>query len=217
VRLGYKNLAKAAGRVHAICSGHLDNQRSRSALTRLALALHLPSAAVEQAIIDTRLAIAEERRAAREKEKAEQEAREAEWRRTFTPHAVILTERRVPSQITICALTGGPAAYLIIRFDIAKPSHTFVNQAVSGLAQKAPIRPDGRRCVMFFGSPTGLVVNYSPDLALLCDVAGQSIDYLTSAYRIGRTELMIGGRERSVGSLVTGLRWAPSQNFSGAL
>ena len=40
-RLGYKNPAKAAGRVDALCSGYLTNRKSRAALARLPDALRL--------------------------------------------------------------------------------------------------------------------------------------------------------------------------------
>jgi hypothetical protein len=194
LRLAYKNPAKAAGRVHAICAGHLNSRKSQAALARLPAALDLPAPIVQQAILDTRVAIAEEQRLAREKEKAAREARDAEWRRTFKPHAVLLTERRVPSQITFCALTGGVAPRLIIPFDVSKPSVSFVAQAVTGVRDKAPIGINGRRCVMFFGEPTGFVVNYSPDLALRCDLDGNAVQWLSSAYRIGEVEMAIGKR-----------------------
>jgi hypothetical protein len=194
LRLGYKNPAKAAGRVHAICAGLLYSPKSKAALPRLVAALELPATVVEQAILETRIAIGEEQRTAREKEKLEREAKDAEWRKNFRPHAVILTERRIPSQITFCGLTGGAAARLIIPFDSARRAVTFVDQAVAGLHMKAPVGQNGRRCVMFFGEPTGLVLNYSPDLALRCDLEGNPIEWLSAAYRIGEVELSIGNR-----------------------
>jgi hypothetical protein len=144
--------------------------------------------------LDTRVAIADEQQAVREKEKAERDAREAEWRKNFRPHAVILTERRIPTQIVFCGLTGGAAARLIIPFDLSKPSVNFVAQAVTGVGNNAPVGQSGRRCVMFFGEPIGLIVNYSPDLGLHCDLEGNAIEWLASAYRIGEVEITIGNR-----------------------
>ncbi len=194
LRLGYKNPAKAAGRVYAICSGYLDNRKSRSALARLADAVGLPAEVVDQVVLDTRLVIAEKRRVVRERAKAEREANEAEWRKQFRPHAVILTERRIPDQIVICGLLGGAGAYLIIPFDLSRPSATFVNQAVAGLKRKTPVVSISRRYVPFFGAPTGIVINYSPDLALHCDLDGHPIQWLSAAYRIGQIELTVGSR-----------------------
>jgi hypothetical protein len=195
-RLGYENPAKAAGRVYALCWGHLDNLRSRSVLARLPAALELPSELVEQAVLDTRLAIAEENRVAGEEAKAQQVAREAEWRRSFRPHAVILTERRVPDQIVICGLTGGPEIRLIIPFDLSRPSVTFVAQAIAGMEIKAAVNRDGRRFVPFFGGATGLVVNYSPDLALQCELDGRSVEWLSAgiAYRPNGINNWIAGQ-----------------------
>ncbi len=197
LRLGYKNPAKAAGRVHALCWGHLDNPRSRSALTRLPAALELSADVVEEAVLRTRLTISNENRVARERERAEQEAREARWRANFRPHGVIVTERRIPGQITFCALTGGPEARLIIPFDVTRPMATFVAQAIAGLQNKAPVNSTGRRYVPFFGEPTGLMVNYSPDLAVHCDLDGSAIRWLSEAYRTGQIEVTIGSRVRS--------------------
>jgi len=195
-RLGYTNPAKAAGRVHALAFGHLDNKKSRAALSRLPKALDCPTEQVEQAILETRLTISEDLRASHEREMAEREAEEAKWRRNFRPHGVILTENRRPSQITFCALTGGPEARLIIPFDLSRPAVTFVTQSMQGLKKKVS-RHNGRDYVLFFGEPTGLVINYSPDLALRCDLQGNPIEWLSAAYRIGRTELIIGGKAHS--------------------
>jgi hypothetical protein len=161
--------------------------------------------------LETRIAIGEEQRTAREKEKLEREAKEAEWRKNFRPHAVILTERRIPSQITFCGLTGGAAARLIIPLDFAQPAVTFVGQAIAGLEKKAPVGRNGRRCVMFFGEPTGLIVNYSPDLALRCDLEGNPIEWLPAAYRIGKLELSIGNRTISPATAAALLRLKDSK------
>jgi hypothetical protein len=196
-RLGYSNPAKAAGRVYALCEGHLDNRKSRVALTRLPAALELPTEVVEQAVLDTRLVIAKENWVAQERARIEQEAREAEWRRTFRPHAVILAEKRIPDQITFCGLTGGPEVRLIIPFDLCRPAVTFVAQATAGLEKKVPIGRDGRRKVPFFGAATGLVINYSPDIALRCNLEGSPIEWLSAARRLGQIELSLGSRIKS--------------------
>ena len=73
-RLGYQNPIKGAGRVRALCDGHLTNRKSKVALARLPEALGLPSEIVERALIEAKEQIAEgerraedDRRLAREK------------------------------------------------------------------------------------------------------------------------------------------------------
>ena len=46
---------------------------------------------------------------------------------------MIQTVTTIPSQITICGLTGGAERWLIIRFDLSKPPITFVQQAIDAL------------------------------------------------------------------------------------
>ena len=196
-RLGYSNPAKAGGRVYALCEGHLDNRKSRAAFVRLADALELPADQVRHVIKLTRESLAEQKRNADEQKQKEVHAKEIAWRAEFKPHAVIITERRIPSQITFCALAGGPEALLIIPLDLSQPPITFIRQAVAGLPRKAPVGTDGRRYIRFFGEPLGLIINYSPDHALHCDLEGNPIKWLSAAYRVGQIELTLGSRIKS--------------------
>jgi hypothetical protein len=196
-RLGYSNPAKAVGRVYAICEGYLDNRKSRAALVRLADALELPAHEVADVIELTRHSLAEQKRNADEQKRRETQTKEVAWRTAFKPHAVIVTGIRIPSQITFCALAGGPETLLIIRFDLSQPPITFVRQSVAGLPRKAPVGTDGRRCVPFFGEPLGLIINYSPDHALYCDLEGNPIEWLSAACRVGHIELALGSHIKS--------------------
>jgi hypothetical protein len=183
-RLGYKNPVKATGRIHALCYGHLSSRKSRYALNRLPEALELAPEVVEQALAATKDLLAEGRKREAEERRVYFEAREAEWRASFRPHAVIQTERTVPTQITICGLTGGPDRWLTIFFDTSKPPITFVQQALEALPTHVP----------FFGRPLGLIVNYSPDQAVRCDLDGRPLEVLPKAYRPGEVVLSCGGR-----------------------
>src|ERR1700681_1317658 len=53
LRLGYRNPAKAAGRVYALCDGHITSLKSKSALHRLRTAIEVPAENVEKAVQDT--------------------------------------------------------------------------------------------------------------------------------------------------------------------
>ena len=98
LRLGYQNPLKAAGRVYALCHGNLKNRKSRAALDRLPEALGVPPEIVRQAVAATEEILLEMESQAQEQRRRAADAAEAEWRRRFRPHAVIETERTVPSQ-----------------------------------------------------------------------------------------------------------------------
>jgi hypothetical protein len=154
--------------------------------------LELPADEVAHVIKLTRASLAEQKRIANEQERREVHAKEGARRAEFRPHAVIATKRKIPLQITFCALAGGPETLLIIPFDLSEPPITFVRQAIAGLPRKAPLGASGRRCVPFFGEPIGLIINYSPDHALRCNLEGNPIEWLTAAYRFGQIELTLG-------------------------
>jgi len=93
---------------------------------------------VNRAVVATEQLLADQKR----REEAEREAihaqRYAQWVARFRPHAVIHTERTVPSQITICGLTGGPDRWLLVPLDTSQPSITFVEQARKRLPTHVP-------------------------------------------------------------------------------
>jgi hypothetical protein len=191
-RLGYSNPAKAAGRVHALCNGLPLSAKSRFALWRLPEALELPAEVVTQAVADTEELFAEREREAEEQRRLTREAEDAAWRASFQPHAVIQTEYTVPTQITICGLMGGAGPRLIIPLDLSQSPITFVQQAVDAVPENTMPRSDGGRSVMFFGRALGLIVNYSPDSALRCDLDGKPLEALDKAYRPGEVRLSFG-------------------------
>jgi hypothetical protein len=197
-RLGYRNPLKAAGRVDALCWGHITSKKSRLALRRLPEALEIPEEVVLRALRDTEDALAQRRRQEEEERRIIHEKEEMEWRAAFRPHAILHTENTRPSSITMCALTGGPRRWLRIDFDTSKPPFTFVHQALVGLPKKArKSEVDGRWHVMFFGEVLGFIINYSPEKALRYDLEGQPLEVLPKAYRPGDITLSIGGKSYS--------------------
>jgi hypothetical protein len=131
---------------------------------------------------------------AEEQRRRAAEVAEAEWRDRFRPHAVILTELRVPSQITFCGLTGGAERWLVIPFDLSKPPISYIRQALEALPEKARMERDGKRSVPFFGEVLGIIINYSPDRAVRCDIVGTPLEILSRAYRPGQIRLSLGGK-----------------------
>jgi hypothetical protein len=96
-RLGYKNIAKGIRRIDVLCAGDIEG--TKQFLDVLPQALELSEETVKRALDQT----------VRELELAEQQeadARDKIWRENFLPHAVILTERTVPSPIFVAALVG---------------------------------------------------------------------------------------------------------------
>jgi hypothetical protein len=96
-RLGYKNIAKEIRRIDALCDG--DVEGTKQFLDVLPQALETSAETVkrafEQTVREIELA-----------EKQEAETREKIWRENFCPHAIILTERTVPSPIFVAAIVG---------------------------------------------------------------------------------------------------------------
>ena len=194
IRLGYSNSAKAAGRVYALCDGHLESRRSKAALARLPEALELPSEVVEQAVTATEELISGQMRQREENRRVARDADGAEWRHRFSPHAIIYTERTIPSQITFCGLTGGVERWLTIRLDESLPPITFIQQALAALPDKLQPGRDGHPYVPFFANALGFIINYSPEYALRCSLSGMPLEVLPRAYTPEEVNLSIGRR-----------------------
>ena len=140
-------------------------------------------------------------------------AEEADYRAEFEPHAVILTERLIPSPIFVVAFIG-VSRLLRIDFDLAGSPDTFVAQALDGLTnkllefdttlKKARLAPEvvrHRATLPAFGAPTGFVINYAPDHAVRYDIDGNVMEILGRAKRLGSTSFSLSGRPLSDGEL----------------
>lgn len=190
-RLNYRNRAKGAGRVAALCNGHINNRKSRAALLRLPVALKLPEETVQQAVAATQNLISDLHRQAAERTRLAREEADARWRADFRPHAVIDTVNKCPSQIVICAMTGGIGRWLIIRLDREQPPVTFVQQAVHAM-QKLRSNSEGHKGVPFFGRALGFTINYTPDQAVRFNLEGEPLEVLPAAYKPGVIQLRLG-------------------------
>jgi hypothetical protein len=199
-RLGYRNPAKAAGRVCALCDGHITSTKSKTALHRLPAAIEVPAEVVETAVKATASFLAELKWQEDEKLRIARETEDAEWRAAFIPHAIILGERKIPTSITMCVISGGPERWLKIELDLSKPSDTFVEQALAALPGKLHLGKDGRLTVQFFGDALGFVVNYSPDQAVRYDLKGNAVENLSKAFRLGRASFSLKGGKQIAGS-----------------
>ena len=173
-RLGYKNLAKGIRRFDALCDGDLEG--TKHFLDVLPQALETSADTVKRALDQT---VREIEMA----EKQEAEARDKIWRENFYPHAVILTERTVPSPIFVAAIIG-VEKLLRIDLDPTQGPVSYVRQVLDRLPEE----------VVAFGNTVGFVINYSPDQAVRFDPNGQPIAILDKAVRPGTATVHLGGR-----------------------
>jgi hypothetical protein len=98
----------------------------------------------------------------------------------FRPHAIIATDRSVPSPIFVAALIG-VEKILRIDFDTSLPEESYVQQALAQLPEQT----------IAFGRPIGVTVNYAPDRAVRYDLWGDAIETLTAAVQCGRAFLTV--------------------------
>jgi hypothetical protein len=173
-RLGYKNFAKGIRRIDALREGDLEGTKHFSDV--LPQALETSAETVKIALDET---VRELELAAKE----EAEARDKIWRENFLPHAIILTERTVPSPIFVAAMVG-VEKLLRIDLDATQGPVSFVRQMLDRLPERVPA----------FGKTVGFVINYSPDQAVRFDSNGQPIAILDEAVRPGTAVLRLGGR-----------------------
>jgi len=173
-RLGYKNIAKGIRRIDAMCEGDIEGTKQFMDVLPQALetSAEIVTLALDQTVREIELA-----------EQQEAEAHEKIWRENFRPHAIILTQRTVPSPIFVAAIIG-IEKLLRIDLDAAQGPVSFVRQVLDRLPEWVPA----------FGKPIGFVINYSPDKAVRFDSNGQPIAILDKAVRPGTAVLRLGGR-----------------------
>lgn len=160
-RLGYVNTNKGSRRLQRLMEGGVAGQDEL--LSRLAAALEVSPEEIASAI------------------RANEAAREQAYRASFVPHAVIVTERRVPSQITFCAMTRGETA-LRIALDTTRSKATYARQALIEMNHRTE---SGRREIPFFGRAEGLVVYYDWCRAVRYDLDGRALELLRKAAKVG--------------------------------
>ena len=98
----------------------------------------------------------------------------------FRPHAIIVTERSIPSPIFVAALIGVEKIFRI-DFDTSLPEETYVHQALAQLPEQT----------IGFGRPIGVTINYAPDRAVRYDLKGDPVEILTEAVRCEKAYLTI--------------------------
>ena len=179
-RWGYKNTSKGLRRLEQLQAGQFVP--AGTIMEALAKALDLPVSELLKASETTK----------RQLDQARLTAQELEWRdwsSTFRPHAILRTERQIPSPVFVVALVGAENI-LRVNFDHMQPTNTWMVQVTS----KLPVH------VAAFGLVTGFYLNYSPELAVECDRDGSVVREFPKARRPGHAWMEYKGRD------VTG-RW----------
>ena len=148
--------------------------RQDELLSKLAVALDMPSGKIAASVLATREMLEQDRRDAKD-------AEDRRFRTSFIPHAVILAERHVPSQIAICAFTKGEGL-LRIDLDISRPQASYVRQAITEINRRTGF---GQQETTFWGAAKGLAVNYAWCRAVRFDLNGRALELLPGAVRIG--------------------------------
>jgi hypothetical protein len=188
VRLaGYKNEAKGIRRLNSLVAGDLET--TRRLIQGLPAALNLPTNVISKAVEQTRQQIAVMKR-----RRAEQTG--MEWRENFQPHAIILTERTRPEPIFVAAIIGAERL-LRVDFDLDGENESYVKKSLEGVERRLA---KWNGTLPAFGRPTGLIVNYAPNLAVRFDLRGTP-QIFGEAYRIGQAYLLLKGRSITSGGL----------------
>ena len=164
-----------------------DMSKGQKAIQALPAVLAASADAVNKAVKDTQQQLHE----------AEQQFREAKneaWRRLFKPHAIILTERNRPEPMFVAGFIG-VNRLLRVDFDLTAGRTSYIYQALNSIRQK--LAEWRGRTLPAFGRPTGVIVNYTPDRAVVFNLEGKALEILPRAYRVGDVQLLVGGRHVS--------------------
>jgi hypothetical protein len=183
-RCGYKNIAKGLRRLEELRAGEFKS--TRGLIGGLPQGLDLPAEVVQKAVEDTTRQL--------------HEAHEAAWRASFKPHAIIITERQIPHPIFVAAMIGVDEL-LRIDFPLAASPEMYPDLAIEGIRLKLARwnRNFNRRKGLgsydlpAFGCATSFVVNYSPDQATAFDLAGNVVEILSKAHRLGHATFHLKG------------------------
>ncbi|MBM0206591.1 hypothetical protein JNW90_28970 [Micromonospora sp. STR1s_5] len=168
VALGYANIAKGVRRLRSVEGG--DFEHAGHLMASLPNALQVPPETLVAAIQATTDVLGAR-------------AREA-CRRSFKPHAIIRTERTIPSQTTLAAFTHAERL-LLVPLDTGQPRATWVRQAL--VTMNVRLRQFGG-VIPFFGKPVGLTVAFTAERTAHYDCEGRLLK-LTGAVGEGRCEL----------------------------
>lgn len=183
-RSGFRNTAKGLRRLEQLRRG--DFARSAGLVRMLPAALGVPVDLVKDAVEKT--------------ERHLRASEEASWLSGCRPHGVIITDQPRPHPIFVAAMIGVDRL-IRIDFDLAAGETSYVDQAIDAIKSKLrqwnssfdPRAGIGSCRLPAFGRPTGFVINYAADRAVRFDLAGNPVEILPKACRIGQAALLLKG------------------------
>ncbi|MCJ2010425.1 hypothetical protein [Methylobacterium sp. J-092] len=110
----------------------------------------------------------------------------------FTPHAIIVCERSVPTSPTFAAILGIDNL-LKLSLDPSRGEHTYLQQALDGLQNRlARYETDSfKGKIPYFDRPIGVTVHYRPDHIVRHDLDGNISEGNGPFSRIGRGHLSL--------------------------
>jgi hypothetical protein len=187
---GYKDVSKGMRRLEQLYAG--DVSKGQTLIRALPAVLAVPAETVNKVIEDTQQQLRE----------TENEA----WRRLFKPHAIILTEHYRPQTMFVAAFIG-VNRLLRIDFDLTAGRTSYIHQALNSVREK--LSEWKCRTLPAFGRPTGVVVNYTPDRAVMFSLEGKALEILPRAYRVGKVRLSVCGQRVSpevLNKIISGAR-----------
>lgn len=173
---GYKNMSKGLRRLAELRAGYFAG--SSWLVAALPPVLDVSPEQIEQAIEAT--------------ERHFEAANEAAYRETFTPHAIIKTDRARPEPLFV-AFAIGVDRLIRIKLALEAGPVTFPQQAIAGIATK--LAEWNSDMLPAFGRPVGVFVNYSPDQAIEFDLSGNPVKIFNQSIRPGEIQLKLSGRE----------------------
>jgi hypothetical protein len=138
-RAGYTNTSKGLRRLEQLCEGQFRS--TRGLIQALPSVLEVSPDVVAKAIEDTERQFAD--------------AKEAAYRKSFVPHAIIITERNTPQPIFMAAMIGVDRL-IRVDFDLTANPTTFVQQALRGVQAKLASWKIGE--IPTFGKAKGIIV-----------------------------------------------------------
>lgn len=161
-RLGYRNIGKGLNRLQQICAGNFTG--ADYVLKNLANILQLDPSLVESSLAETeRNALLSLRR---------------QYEYQFKPHAVFLTEHRIPQQIVMAALIGADQKRYVY-FDFLTDPRIFKSRVLKQIPATIPL----------FGAVNGFVINFSPRYAIRYDLKGDVVEVLEKARTLGEIRI----------------------------
>lgn len=162
-RAGYNNVAKGLRRFDSLMAG--DESNDLEFVQKIANALELNADELELAL------------------QARVDFQDRRNRESFEPHAIVRTERTMPSQIFVAALMGVHRMMRVEFQDTSLPL-SFVDEILDKLPTMVPT----------FGRVIGFAINFSPDYAVEFDLNGSPIRSIGQATQPGIATLTVNGK-----------------------